>query len=302
MKTDALEWLDAYIQQLLVEKRASPHTVSNYRRDLERLAEYCKQNGLHDWSKLRQSDLRAYIALRHRQGIGSKTLQRDLSAVRSFFKFLLRNNIVEINPALYVQAPKPDRKLPKTLNVDQVAGLLEAKADSMLEIRDWAMFELFYSSGLRLSELSDLNLPDLDIADATLTVRSGKGGKSRILPIGRKAVAALEQWLTHRCNLASEQEPAVFLSRQGRRLGQRSIQSRLDRWCKNKGVELHVHPHMLRHSFASHLLESSRDLRAVQELLGHSNIGTTQIYTHLDFRHLAEVYDQSHPRAKKSSR
>ena len=294
----AEELLTNYLNQLRFEKRASAHTVSNYQRDLQRLQAYCADKNLTDWSALKQNDIRAYIAGRHRQDISSKTLQRELSAIRSFYAFLLKNGLAINNPAQHVKAPKQARKLPKTLDVDQITGLLEAGANSLLERRDLAMFELFYSSGLRLSEMHLLDMSDLDLADRTLIVRAGKGGKSRVLPIGTKAVLALENWLLERARIASL-NAALFVTTKGRRLGQRSIELRLSEWCKKKGVQQHIHPHMLRHSFASHLLESSQDLRAVQELLGHSNIGTTQIYTHLDFQHLAEIYDKAHPRAKK---
>ncbi|MGR9045967.1 MAG: tyrosine recombinase XerC [Gammaproteobacteria bacterium] len=302
MNTDALMLLEAFFGQLHYEKRASAHTLQNYRRDLQRLVDYCRHHQITQWKALRQGDIQAHIAARHRQGIGSKSLQRELSAIRSFFKFLMKKHEVDLNPAQHVKAPKQDRKLPKILDVDQVTGLLEARAESTLEIRDRAMFELFYSSGLRLSELAALNLSDIDLADKALIVQSGKGGKSRILPIGGKAVAAITDWLNHRNRFPSTDDSALFLSSRGRRIGQRGIQQRLGQWCIKKGVAEHVHPHMLRHSFASHLLESSQDLRAVQELLGHSNISTTQIYTHLNFQHLAEVYDQAHPRAKKRTK
>jgi integrase/recombinase XerC len=301
MHTDAEHALTAFFNQLKVEVRASEHTINSYRRDIRQLTRYCTDKAIDHWTDLTQSDIRAHIAGRHRQGIGSKSLQRELSAIRSFYNFLLKNRLADNNPAQYVKAPKQSRKLPKTLDVDQVNGLLEAGADSVLEIRDLAMFELFYSSGLRLSELAALNLTDIDLPDRSVIVRAGKGGKSRLLPIGRKAVATLENWLAQRLKMAVVAEPALFISSRGTRLGQRSIQLRLAQWCKKKGIAEHLHPHMLRHSFASHLLESSQDLRAVQELLGHSNISTTQIYTHLDFQHLSEIYDKAHPRARKKS-
>ncbi|GAB6139519.1 tyrosine recombinase XerC [Methylosoma difficile] len=301
MSPKAEAQLADFLEQLSSQKRASAHTVSNYRRDLNQLRGYCQHKNLQDWHELQNHDLRSHIALRHRNGLSSKSLQRELSATRSFYNYLLKNGLVTLNPAQHVKAPKQARKLPNTLDVDQINGLLDAATDSVLEIRDLCMFELFYSSGLRLSELAGLDLTELDIRDQSLRVVNGKGGKSRILPIGKKAIAALEKWLPYRQTVAQPDEPAVFVSKQGKRLGQRSIQLRLDLWCKKKGIPEHIHPHMLRHSFASHLLESSQDLRAVQELLGHSNIGTTQIYTHLDFNHLAAVYDKAHPRAKKKS-
>jgi integrase/recombinase XerC len=301
MHADAEQMLSDFFNQLTVEKRASEHTVKSYQRDIKHLTHYCTEKSMSQWTDLKQSDIRAHIAGRHRQGIGSTSLQRELSAIRSFYNFLLKKRLADCNPAQYIKAPKQARKLPKTLDVDQINGLLEAGANSALEIRDLAMFELFYSSGLRLGELAALNLTDLDLPDNSLIVRTGKGGKSRILPIGSKAVTAINNWLQQRLTNVAVSEPALFVSTRGTRLGQRSIGLRLQQWCKKKGIAEHIHPHMLRHSFASHLLESSQDLRAVQELLGHSNISTTQIYTHLDFQHLADVYDKAHPRAKKKS-
>lgn len=301
MHADAEHILAEFLNLLAAEKRASKHTLKSYQRDLNHLSRYCTNKPIERWQDVQQNDIRAHIAGRHRAGLSSKSLQRELSAIRSFYNFLLKKQIADINPAQHIKAPKQPRKLPKTLDVDQVTGLLEAGAGSALEIRDLAMFELFYSSGLRLSELSALDLPDLDLADQSLLVRSGKGGKSRLLPVGSKAVKAIENWLQQRLKYASVSEPALFISSRGARLGQRNIELRLTQWCKKKGIAEHIHPHMLRHCFAGHLLESSQDLRAVQELLGHSNISTTQIYTHLDFQHLADVYDKTHPRAKKIS-
>ena len=301
MQADAEQTLAVFFEQLTVEKRASEHTVKSYQRDIKYLTCYCTDKSIHHWTDLKQSDIRSHIASRHRQGISSKSLQRELSAIRSFYNFLLKNRLADNNPAQHIKAPKQARKLPRTLDVDQIAGLLEAGTNSALEIRDLAMFELFYSSGLRLSELAALNLTDVDLPDNSLIVRTGKGGKSRMLPIGSKAVTAINIWLQQRLKNVAALEPALFVSVRGTRLSQRSIELRLEQWCKKKGIAEHIHPHMLRHSFASHLLESSQDLRAVQELLGHSNISTTQIYTHLDFQHLADVYDKAHPRAKKKS-
>lgn len=298
MQTIAIKQLADFFTQLEIEKCVSIHTLTNYQRDLRQLTDFCTKQKFEHWAELQTNDIRQHVANRHRYGLSSASLQRELSAMRSFYNYLLANNLATLNPAKYVKAPKTIRKLPKTLDVDQISGLLDARADSVLEVRDVAMFELFYSSGLRLSELVDLNLSDLDLSDKTLRVQSGKGGKSRILPIGGKAILAIQTWLQHRV-ARSEIEKAVFLSKNGGRLCQRSVQIRLKQWCIKKGVPQHVHPHALRHSFASHLLQSSQDLRAVQELLGHANINTTQIYTHLDFQHLAEVYDNAHPRAKK---
>ncbi len=298
MQTTAQKQLADFFTQLEIEKRVSIHTLTNYERDLRQLTEFCNAQNFQQWSALQPNDIRQHISNRHRKGLGSASLQRELSAMRTFYDYLLKNNLVTLNPAKYVKAPKTIRPLPKTLDVDEMSGLLEAGTDSVLEIRDVAMFELFYSSGLRLSELVDLNLVDLDLKDKSLHVQAGKGGKARILPIGCKAILAIQNWLKHRV-ARNETEKAVFLSKNGSRIGQRSVQKRLAEWCLKKGVPQHVYPHALRHSFASHLLQSSQDLRAVQELLGHVNINTTQIYTHLDFEHLAKVYDNAHPRAKK---
>ncbi len=298
MHVDAQKILLAFFQHLEVEKRLSEHTLKSYQRDLKHLQRYCLNNDLQFWQKLQTTDIRNHISSRHRKGLSSKSLQRELSAIRSFYNYLLKKRLHDNNPATHIRAPKQTRKLPKVLDVDQVFGLLETAADSMLEIRDLAMFELFYSSGLRLSELAALNIDDLDLTEQSLRVRQGKGGKQRELPIGSKAIIAINKWLAYRPETNNQ---ALFTSNKGRRLGQRSIQLRLDRWGKKVGLPEHIHPHMLRHSFASHLLESSQDIRAVQELLGHSNISTTQIYTHLDFQHLAEVYDKTHPRAKKKN-
>ena len=296
---DDKQLLSNFLAQLTIEKRASQYTVKSYKRDLNCLSTYCESKSISLWTDLKQTDIRSYMASRHRQGLSSTSLQRELSAIRSFFNFLLKNQLTDNNPGQYIKAPKKTRKLPKTLDVDQIKSLLEAGTNSTIEIRDLAMFELFYSSGIRLSELAQLNLTDIDLTDKSLMVRSGKGGKSRMLPIGSKAVVAINTWLEHRIKSITSTETALFISTSGTRLGQRSIELRLKQWCKKKGIAENIHPHMLRHSFATHLLESSQDLRAVQELLGHSNISTTQIYTHLDFQHLADVYDRAHPRAKR---
>jgi len=290
--------LTDYFQYLEFEKRVSEHTLKSYQRDIKQLVIYCATNEVQQWQDLQPIDIRNHIANRHRKGLSSKSLQRELSAIRSFYTYLLKKQLVKNNPAKQIRAPKQERKLPKVLDVDQISGILDSSPDSFLEIRDLAMFELFYSSGLRLSELAALNMDDIDLSDQELRVLKGKGGKQRNLPIGSKALTALKKWFSYRTQTT---DPAVFISNKGKRLGQRSIQLRLDRWCKKIGLPEHVHPHMLRHSFASHLLESSHDIRAVQELLGHSNLSTTQIYTHLDFQHLAEVYDKAHPKAKKKS-
>ena len=299
MQNNAEQALSAFLEYLRGEKRVAEHTLTNYRRDLLRLQKYCDQAEVETWQVLQSSDIRQYIGFRHKQGIGSKTMQRELAAMRSFYRYLQKKQLVAHDPAHGVSAPKAAKKLPKILDVDQMAGILDANPDSILEIRDLAMFELFYSTGLRLSELVMLDIGDISLSDGYLLVRFGKGNKQRQVPVGKKAIAAVNKWLALRPETSAT---ALFVSHKGARLGQRSVQLRLEKWRLKHNVLEHVHPHMLRHSFASHMLESSHDIRAVQELLGHSNISTTQIYTHLDFQHLASIYDQSHPRAKKQDR
>jgi integrase/recombinase XerC len=239
-----------------------------------------------------------FAASEHRRGQSPRSIQRRLSVVRTFFHFLNREGVCGANPALDVQAPKAGRRLPDTVDADQMSRLLDAHVDGSLDQRDKAMVELFYSSGLRLAELVGLDLLDLDMADRTVRVL-GKGRKERIVPVGRQALAALQAWLKIRGEFAPIDELALFVSRDGRRLSPRAVQSRVKRWAQMQGTGVHLHPHLFRHSFASHLLESSQDLRGVQELLGRANLGTTQIYTHLDFQHLAKIYDAAHPRAKR---
>ncbi len=304
MHSIANQSLDAYLQHLHVEKRASPHTIKNYARDLLNLQQFCDTHDFQYWTELRTHNIQACIALRHQQNLSSRSIQRQLSAIRAFFDYLIERDHCDHNPARHVKAPRASKPLPKTLDVDQLSGLLNQAPKTPLEVRDLAILELFYSSGLRLSELANLNRSDLDMTEKTVLVRHGKGDKSRVLPVGRFALKALRNWYTIRPQFAPdpalEENPAIFLSNRGKRLSVRSIQQRIQHWCKQHGFNQLIHPHMLRHSFASHMLESSGDLRAVQELLGHSNINTTQIYTHLNFQHLSDVYDQAHPRAKKN--
>jgi integrase/recombinase XerC len=292
-------WIDRFMSHLESERRLSANTLKNYHRDLLRLQEFCQQREIRSWPSLDVHHLRIFVAtLNHAQLAGS-SIQRILSAVRTFLNFLIREAVIKTNPARGISAPKSARTLPKTLDVEQVSRLLEISGKDPLVSRDLAIMELMYSSGLRLSELVSLDIHDLDMKDALVRV-TGKGNKTRVIPVGRHALAALEQWQQHRNGMCKPDEQALFLSRQGQRLSHRSIQQRLRTWGIRQGLNSHVHPHRLRHSFASHLLESSGDLRAVQELLGHAHIGTTQIYTHLDYQHLAQVYDQAHPRARKS--
>ncbi|MCK7549000.1 tyrosine recombinase XerC [Marinobacter koreensis] len=291
--------VEAFVEHLSSETRHSPRTCDNYRRDLARLTDWLSASGVQEWHQLLSHDVRRYVAELSRQGLNGRSIARHLSAIRRFFDFLLRERLVTDNPALDIRAPKSGRRLPRVADVDQLSQLLDASPDDPLEVRDVCMFELMYSSGLRLAELAGLDLAAVDMRGAEVRVL-GKGNKERILPIGTKALEALERWLGVRSSLAGEGQPAVFVSRRGDRLSRRSIQARLARWGLVKGADQKLHPHLLRHSFASHVLESSGDLRAVQELLGHADIATTQVYTHLDFQHLARVYDQSHPRARRS--
>ena len=299
---------NSYIQQfadyLQYEKQYSIHTLSSYQRDLEQFQAWLKKNQSDnslETANLLEADnlhIRSWVAVQHRQGLGSHTLQRKLSSLRSFYNFLIRKRLLKNNPALDIRAPKAAKKLPDTLDTDTLTQLLNIPADSILAIRDRAIMELFYSSGLRLSELVNLNLESIDLTEKTLRA-IGKGNKERLLPIGRKAIEAIKLWLIKRIDMAKLEETALFVSMRGTRISTRSIQQRLNYWRKKQGLEQQIHPHKLRHSFASHILESSGDLRAVQELLGHADISTTQIYTHLDFQHLANVYDKAHPRARK---
>lgn len=300
MNPAALASIDQYLNHLRQERQLSPHTHAAYARDLQSLISYCDQQGRDDWPALDAQDIRAFAAAGHRQGLAGRSIQRRLSAIRGLYEYLLREGRIGHNPAQDIRAPKNDRRLLGVLDVDQMGRLLSIDANQPLAVRDQAVMELMYSSGLRLSELTALDLPDVDL-DAGLVTVIGKGRKTRVVPIGRKANAVLQHWLRVRNDLlppGSEQR-ALFIARSGRRLAARSVQQRLGQWARHQGMEGRVHPHMLRHSFASHLLESSGDLRAVQELLGHADISTTQIYTHLDFQHLADVYDKAHPRAKR---
>lgn len=287
-----------FLQYLQNERRAAAHTVESYRRDLARLADFCTRSGRADWAALTTPDVRQFVAALHHARLAPKSIQRALSATRSFYRFLLREGLARRNPAVGVPAPRAPRRLPHTLSTDEAARLVQASGDGPLALRDRAMLELFYSSGLRLAELAALNLPDLDFGESLVRV-TGKGAKERVLPVGRAAVSALRAWLPARADLTAASQSALFVGQRGQRLSARAIEQRVAQWARRQGLGRHVHPHMLRHSFASHLLESSGDLRAVQELLGHANLSTTQIYTHLDFQHLARVYDQAHPRARR---
>ena len=298
MANDLDRWLGRFSDHLSGERNLSARTCQSYRRDLIRFGEFLTQQAGAGVDDVDAGHVRAYVAWRHRRGVSGRTIQRELSALRTFFAYLLREGELGANPAVGVGAPKSMRRLPNVLDADQVAGLLDFDDESPLAVRDGAMLELVYSSGLRLSELVGLDLMDVDL-DESLVAVTGKGRKRRIVPVGAHARAAIERWLAQRPALVKGSAKALFVSARGARLSPRAVQLRFERWARIKGVDARLHPHLLRHSFASHLLESSGDLRAVQELLGHADISTTQVYTHLDFQHLAKVYDKAHPRARK---
>ena len=294
--------VDGYVRFLRYERRMARNTEQNYRRDINALMRFLAKENLPGWAAVDTYHIRAFTSWCNRRGLAPRSIQRRLSALRGFFAYLIRENLIDSNPASDVPSPKVPGHLPKTLSVDEVARLLELEGDDPLVLRDRAVMELFYSSGLRLSELTGLNTGDIDLGDGSVRVL-GKGGKERIVPVGSKASEAVTRYLGVRGQLLRKKDSeALFVSRLGRRLSTRAVQERVRQWARKLGMASSVHPHQLRHSFATHLLESSGDLRAVQELLGHANIGTTQIYTHLDFQHLARIYDKSHPRARKRKR
>ena len=300
MHERAHQFLEKFLRHLGAERQLSPLTLRHYRRDIDQCMTYCDSAGIVGWDGLTTAEVRGWVAAMHRRGLSGKSVQRALSALRSFYRYLLREQLVTHLPANGVTAPKSARRLPKTLTADQATRLVMLDGHAPLLLRDRALLELMYSSGLRLSEAVNLDLAELDLTGGLVRV-TGKGKKVRDIPVGAKARAALDAWLVVRHQIAVAGATAVFVTRAGKRIGARAVQHRMKLWAARQGMEVPVHPHMLRHSFASHLLESSGDLRAVQEMLGHANISTTQIYTHLDFQHLAKVYDQAHPRARKKN-
>ncbi len=291
--------ISKFKRHIETERQLSPHSCSNYLRDLSKLQTFCKDSGLTELDQIKDFHLRQFLSILRRKGLSNKSIQRWLSSLRTFFRYCQRERYVKQNPCETIQAPKAEKKLPKTLDVDQVSQLIEFKGDDFICSRDRAILELVYSSGLRLSELVGLDITHLDLRQQNLRVEHGKGDKSRDLPIGRYAIKAIQDWLKQRKLIVKDGEHALFISQRGNRISTRSVQDRFAKIGAQQGLRQRLHPHMLRHSFASHMLESSGDLRAVQELLGHSDISTTQIYTHLDFQHLAKVYDKAHPRAQK---
>jgi integrase/recombinase XerC len=289
-----------YLRHLRVDRRASEHTLAATKRDGTAFLAYCAECRIHEPKRVDIHTVRAFITRLHRKGQQPSSLRRYLSSLRGLFRHALREGLAEHNPVAGVRGPKGKRELPKVIVAEDLNNALNQEAEGELGSRDQAMVELFYSAGLRLAELQKLDVPGGDRFPDEIRVL-GKGSKERIVPVGGKARAALDAWLLQRGGIATPDEPALFIGRGGRRLSQRSIQLRLAAWAQAAGLPAHLHPHKLRHSFATHLLESSGDLRAVQELLGHANLATTQIYTQLDWKRLAKVYDEAHPRAKRGS-
>lgn len=294
--------VERFLTHLATERRLSLHTTRNYRRYLLLFARQMQTIDVDSWQKLDAAHVRQLATINHKAGLSPRSLATKLSALRSFCDYLVLQGKLKANPAKGVSAPRQNKPLPKNLDVDEIHQLMSVSADddddSTLAIRDKAMMELMYSAGLRLDELVNLNIKDLKLSDKTMRV-IGKGNKERQLPIGSVAIDAVKEWLKVRAEYAGQGSAALFVSKQHRRISHRSVQLRMAKWGQEKTLTSHVHPHKLRHSFATHMLESSGDLRAVQELLGHANLSTTQIYTSLDFQHLAKVYDAAHPRARK---
>jgi len=290
-------YLNDYIQHLTFERGLSALTCKSYERDIQLLLSLADKT---DLAQITNLHIRRFIATLHGRGLSAKSIARLLSAWRGFYEYLIHHKGFTQNPATGLRAPKSAKTLPQALSVDQAVNLVDIADDDLLALRDHAIFELFYSSGLRLSELVNLDIDMLDFSEGTVTV-TGKGNKTRIVPLGSHAATAIQQWMQQRAliSIDTKNSKALFVTQQGRRITARAVQYRMKTWSIKQGVNVNVHPHMLRHSFATHVLQSSGDLRAVQEMLGHANISTTQVYTHLDFQHLAKIYDVAHPRAKK---
>ena len=299
MDEKELQLVDRFLEHLRLERNLSAHTIKSYRRDLQCLADFCEAQNVVAWVDLAPHDVRAYAARSHAQGLNPRSIQRRLSGLRSFMNYLVRENLLRQNPAVDISAPRVRRNLPNTLDIEQMGRLLKMPGDDPVGTRDRAMLELLYSSGLRLAELVDLDPADVDLDDGVVRV-TGKGRKDRLVPVGRHANRAVRDWIRVRGELANVEERALFVGVRGRRISPRSVQQRVRYWAQRAGIPQRVYPHLFRHSFATHLLESSGDLRGVQELLGHADISTTQVYTHLDFQHLAQIYDKAHPRARRT--
>lgn len=287
----------AYWDFLKIEKQASPHTISNYQRQLQAVSNRLTVAGIENWQEVDATKVRWLLSQDHRDGLGAKSIGLRLVALRQFLAFLVKRGELKVNPTLGIKSPKASKHLPKNIDAEQIGQLLKSDSNVPLDLRDLAMMELMYSSGLRLSELQGLDLGDMDLQTQEVRLL-GKGSKERIVPIGSKALTAIQKWLEVRQQFQPK-DNAIFLNQRGARLSHRSIQLIMQKWGKKQSLEAHLHPHKLRHSFATHMLEASQDLRAVQELLGHSSLSTTQIYTHLDFQHLAKIYDAAHPRARR---
>ena len=295
--------IQEFLSYLESVKQYSKHTISGYKRDLTKLSGYLLNIDIEDWQSVNEHELRTFVNSERRRGLSPRSIQRVLSTSRSFFEYLLIEGIIKLSPAQNINSPKSAQLLPKAMDADLVQRLLDFKPNGLIEVRDKAMAELLYSSGLRLSEVCTLDFQDLELKERVCRV-TGKGNKMRVVPVGKKAIQAIRDWLIHRKELKnskSSSSEAMFLNNKGKRISARSIQLRLEKLCAQRGLP-GINPHMLRHSFASHVLESSGDLRAVQEMLGHADIATTQIYTKLDFQHLSKVYDSAHPRARKGTK
>jgi integrase/recombinase XerC len=301
MNEPQLRLVERFLDHLRLERRLSIHTITSYRRDLDCLTQYCDANTVLRWQDLKSHHVRGFAASSHAAGLSPRSIQRRLSGIRGLMNYLIREGEISQNPATDISAPQVARKLPNTLDVDQMARLLQIQGDDPVTARDRAMLELLYSSGLRLAELVNLNPEDVDLDDAMIRV-TGKGNKTRLIPVGRMARNSIAEWSRVRSELAASDENALFVGVRGRRISPRTVQNRVRHWALKAGIPQRVYPHLFRHSFATHLMESSRDLRAVQELLGHADISTTQIYTHLDFQHLAQIYDEAHPRARRQKK
>ncbi|MDP8080045.1 tyrosine recombinase XerC [Phocoenobacter skyensis] len=286
-----------YWDFLRIERQASIHTITNYQRQLKTVANLLVQAEITEWQQVTPAIVRWILTQSHKSGLSAKSINLRLSALRQFFAYLIRSEKMSVNPAQGIKAPKQGKHLPKNIDAEQLSHLLDFIPQKPMDWRDLAMMELMYSSGLRLAELQGINLGDIDFKAREIRVL-GKGSKERILPVGSKAIEVLQKWLEVRLQLNPKEE-ALFLNIRGSRLSQRAIQLVMQKWGQKQGLESHLHPHKLRHSFATQMLEGSGDLRAVQELLGHASLSTTQVYTHLDFQHLAKVYDSAHPRAKR---
>ena len=293
------EKINDFLAYLETVKQLSNNTTNSYRRDLDKFSDFLSDSDIESWQEVKESEVRSYVNKERRRGLSPRSIQRVLSSYRSFFNYLLQERVIDKSPAENISSPKSPSLLPKAMDADLVQRLLDFKPEGMFEVRDKAMAELLYSSGLRLSELCDLDLISLDIKERICRV-IGKGKKTRDVPVGKKAIQSIRDWILHRKKLIESKQTeteALFLNNKGNRISQRSVQLRLEKLCVMRGLP-GINPHMLRHSFATHMLESSGDLRTIQELLGHSSLSTTQIYTKLDYQHLVKIYDRSHPRAK----